>query len=176
MSIRDRFRPCSRDSSGGRTTRKPNCLIWFSRCSSAWWVHWARTKPVADAHLCNSCDVLIIDMLVDRHCFFLLHLICYGSPPGGAISPVPLWFPWWFLYVLLTTLPWPASEATFWSLSPAANLSTLPPDWQKYTSRCYPTKPTEILRRLHPNLIKSKYFWLFDDNSIGRLDYPFFRK
>ena len=51
-----------------------------------------RTKPVADAHLCNSCD---IDMLVDRHCFILLHLICYGSPPGGAISLVPLWFPWW---------------------------------------------------------------------------------
>ena len=24
VSIRDRFRPCSRDSSGGRTTRKPN--------------------------------------------------------------------------------------------------------------------------------------------------------
>ena len=24
VSIRDRFRPCSKDSSGGRTTRKPN--------------------------------------------------------------------------------------------------------------------------------------------------------
>ena len=51
-----------------------HCLIWFSRCSSAWWVPWARTKPVADAHLCNFCDVVIIDMLVDRHCFILLHL------------------------------------------------------------------------------------------------------
>ena len=46
VSIRDQFRPCSRDSSGGRTTRK---------------------------------------------------LICYGSPPRGVISLVPLWFPRWFL-------------------------------------------------------------------------------
>ena len=52
-----------------------HCLIWFSRCSSAWWVPWARTKPVADAHLCNSCDAVIIDMLVDQHCFILLNLI-----------------------------------------------------------------------------------------------------
>ena len=27
-----------------------HCLIWFSCCSSAWWVPWARMKPVADAH------------------------------------------------------------------------------------------------------------------------------
>ena len=47
-----------------------HCFIWFSRCSFAWWVPRARTKPVADAHLCNSCDVVIIDMLVDQHCFF----------------------------------------------------------------------------------------------------------
>ena len=46
---------------------------------------------------CNSCGVVIIDMLVDRHCFFLLHLICHDSPPGGVISLVLLWFPWWFL-------------------------------------------------------------------------------
>ena len=67
-----------------------HCLIWFSRCSSAWWVPWARTKPVADTHQCNSCDVVIMDMPVDL-------LIRCGSPPRGAISLVPLWFPWWFL-------------------------------------------------------------------------------
>ena len=50
-----------------------HCLIWFSRCSSAWWVPWARAKPVADAHLCNSCGVVIIDMLAGRCCFFLFH-------------------------------------------------------------------------------------------------------
>ena len=39
------------------------------------------------------CD---LDMLADWRCFFLFHLIRYGFPPGGAISLVPLWFPWWF--------------------------------------------------------------------------------
>ena len=39
--------------------------------------------------LCNSCDVVIIDMLVDRHCFIHLHLICYGSPPEVRY----LWYP-----------------------------------------------------------------------------------
>ena len=77
-----------------------HCLNWFSRCSSAWWVPWARTKPVADAHLCIpvvlwSWTCLLIDVV------FPFPLIRYGSPPGGAISLVPLWFPWWFLYNLL---------------------------------------------------------------------------
>ena len=45
-------------------------IIWFSRCFSAWWVPWARTKPVADTHQCNSCGIVIIDLLVDRRCFF----------------------------------------------------------------------------------------------------------
>ena len=30
-------------------------------------------------------------------CFFPFPVICSGSPPRGAISLVPLWFPWWFL-------------------------------------------------------------------------------
>ena len=47
-----------------------HCLIWFSRCSFAWWVSWARTKPIADAQLYNSCNAVIMDMLVDRRCFF----------------------------------------------------------------------------------------------------------
>ena len=42
-------------------------------------------------------------MLVDRHCFILLHLICYGSPHGGAISLVPLWFPL-VVFVVLDSL------------------------------------------------------------------------
>ena len=76
-----------------------HCLNWFSRCSSAWWVPWARTKPVADAHLCIpvvlwSWTCLLIDVV-----FFPFSLIRYGSPPGGAISLVPLWFPWWFLWL-----------------------------------------------------------------------------
>ena len=43
---------------------------------------------------CNSCDVVIIDMLADRHCSLLFYLNRYGSPPGVAISLVPLWLPW----------------------------------------------------------------------------------
>ena len=38
-------------------------------------------------------------MLADRHCFLVFHLNCYGSPPGVAISLLPLWFPWGF-YVI----------------------------------------------------------------------------
>ena len=45
-------------------------------------------KPVADAHQCNSCGVVIIDMLADRHCFLFFHLNRYGSLPGVAISLV----------------------------------------------------------------------------------------
>ena len=45
----------------------------------------------------HSCGVVIMDLLVDRCCFFPFPLIRYGSPPEGAISLVPLWFPWWFL-------------------------------------------------------------------------------
>ena len=45
-----------------------HCLNWFSRCSSAWWVPWARTKPVADAHQCIpvvlwSWTCLLIDVV-----------------------------------------------------------------------------------------------------------------
>ena len=32
-------------------------------------------------------------MLADRHCFLVFHLNRYGSPPGVAISLLPLWFP-----------------------------------------------------------------------------------
>ena len=58
ISIRDRFCPCSRDSSGDRSSATG---------------------------------------------FLLFHLNRYGSPPGVAISLVPLWFPWWF-YVVLNSL------------------------------------------------------------------------
>ena len=57
-----------------------HCLIWFSRwClwllySSAWWVSLARMKLVTDAHLCNSCGAVIVNMLFDQHCFPLFHL------------------------------------------------------------------------------------------------------
>ena len=44
--------------------------------------------------------VVIIDMLVDRRCILLFHLNRCGSPPGGAKSLVPLWFPSWFFVVL----------------------------------------------------------------------------
>ena len=40
---------------------------------------------------------------VNRHCFSLFYLNRYSSPPGGVISLVPLWFPWW-LYVVLENL------------------------------------------------------------------------
>ena len=66
-----------------------HCLIWFSRCSFAWWVPWARTKAVADAHLCNFCGVVIIDMLADRRCFSFFTWF--------VIVPLPevryLWYP-----------------------------------------------------------------------------------
>ena len=52
-----------------------HCLIWFRVdasgcfCLSAWWVPWARMKSITDAHLCDSCDVVIVNVLVKRRCF-----------------------------------------------------------------------------------------------------------
>ena len=48
---------------------------WFIdyRIYRLWEWLWKRKQQVADAHLCNSCDVVIMDLLVDRRCFFLFH-------------------------------------------------------------------------------------------------------
>ena len=42
-------------------------------CSSAWWVRWGRTKLIADAHLCNSCYAMIVNILGNRS-YFLFQL------------------------------------------------------------------------------------------------------
>ena len=84
LAGRDAYAWCRFASSVlGRCSRSLHYLIWFSRCSSAWWVPWARTKPVADAHLCNSCGAVIINLLVDRRCVFLFFSFSFDS----------LWFP-----------------------------------------------------------------------------------
>ena len=40
----------------------------------------------------NSCEVVIVDILVNRGCSLFFHLNCYSFPPGGVIFLVPLWF------------------------------------------------------------------------------------